>query len=451
VYSLGVVLYELLCGRLPYDLAGTSLASAARTICEKPPAQPSRIDRRLRGDVELIVLKALEKDRTKRYQSAAGLAEDIRRYLRGEPTQARAPTAWTRSVRWVARHPIVTTAAACLFVGAAMTVGGSITVVWFYTRSPGNVTLREDRHLAQLTSVSRMILREWRAEDPAVITFAGLVERPAQMGSGKLVVVGLNDHFGTEYPGPLCAFDAEQTSGGPLWYDEVKREDFPAARRDDQRVSFSVSDAWLFDVFPEAAHPGKEIVVVYSCIWCDRLIRIYDLGGTVLYQVWLKGSLATCYWMRDAGLLVFAGLDGVGYWADRGYPELQEVRPFVLFAIKPAPWQTEARWLNYPEGHRDRDVAWYRCLFPPDKYSFVARLDLLPPEGAYDPGRFVQFNIRMKLAGATVGLFVDESGQEVPGSRTPNDQYTINGSSLPDHQCFSLDDLPPITSRPARE
>ncbi|MFQ5501516.1 MAG: serine/threonine-protein kinase, partial [Phycisphaerae bacterium] len=70
VYSLGVVLYKLLCGRLPYDIDHATIQSAARTICETPPARPSTIDRRRRGDIETIALKAMEKDRSKRYQSA---------------------------------------------------------------------------------------------------------------------------------------------------------------------------------------------------------------------------------------------------------------------------------------------------------------------------------------------------------------------------------------------
>ena len=92
VYSLGVLLYELLCDALPYDLESVPVFEAARVIREKAPNRPSTIDRTLRGDVETIVMKALQKDRKLRYQSAHELQRDIQRYLDNEPIEARPPS-----------------------------------------------------------------------------------------------------------------------------------------------------------------------------------------------------------------------------------------------------------------------------------------------------------------------------------------------------------------------
>lgn len=93
VYALGVVLYQLLVGRLPHDLTSRSVPDAARTILHEPPTRMSSINRDLRGDVETIVGKAIEKDVARRYQSAADLSDDIRRYLDGKPILARQDSA----------------------------------------------------------------------------------------------------------------------------------------------------------------------------------------------------------------------------------------------------------------------------------------------------------------------------------------------------------------------
>ncbi len=93
IYALGVTLYEMLTGRLPHDLKSRSAPEAARIIRDEEPARLSAIDRALRGDVETIVQKAIEKNKAERYQSAAEFAADIRRYLAGEPVEARRDSA----------------------------------------------------------------------------------------------------------------------------------------------------------------------------------------------------------------------------------------------------------------------------------------------------------------------------------------------------------------------
>jgi serine/threonine protein kinase len=83
VYALGVVLYELLCDELPYDVRRAVVFEATRIVREHEPKRPSTTKGRLRGEVKTILLKALEKDRDHRYQTVGDLAADIRRYLDG--------------------------------------------------------------------------------------------------------------------------------------------------------------------------------------------------------------------------------------------------------------------------------------------------------------------------------------------------------------------------------
>ncbi|HKQ98169.1 MAG TPA: serine/threonine-protein kinase, partial [Candidatus Polarisedimenticolia bacterium] len=130
VYALGVILYELLCGALPFEskeLRSGGIENVRRTIRDVEPARPSdrlasldteraaesaqrrRTDaaglrRALKGDLDLITMKALEKDRTRRYGSPSDLAADLGRHLRHEPVAARSPSVGYRARKFVRRH-----------------------------------------------------------------------------------------------------------------------------------------------------------------------------------------------------------------------------------------------------------------------------------------------------------------------------------------------------------
>ena len=104
VYALGVILFELAAHRLPYQLENRPLAEAARLILEQDPPRLGSINPELRGDVETIVAKALEKDPARRYPSAADLAADLRRWLAHEPILARPPSALYHLRKFARRH-----------------------------------------------------------------------------------------------------------------------------------------------------------------------------------------------------------------------------------------------------------------------------------------------------------------------------------------------------------
>jgi serine/threonine protein kinase len=112
VYGLGVVLYELLSGQLPYDLTTTAPFDIPRVIRNVDARRLSSIDRTLHGDVETIVLKALEKDRERRYQSVADLGRGLRRYLANQPIEAKRDSGWYVLRKTVSRHKGAVTVAA---------------------------------------------------------------------------------------------------------------------------------------------------------------------------------------------------------------------------------------------------------------------------------------------------------------------------------------------------
>ena len=127
VYAVGVIVYELLAGRLPYDLASRSLPEAARIIRDEEPTRLSTIDRYFRGDVEMIVGKSLAKDRTRRYQSASDLGDDIARYLAGQAISARRDSAMYVLRRQLRRcRGIVSTVAIFMLIVMCMGVFSAI-------------------------------------------------------------------------------------------------------------------------------------------------------------------------------------------------------------------------------------------------------------------------------------------------------------------------------------
>lgn len=104
VYALGVLLYEILTGKLPHDINQSPIPEAIRIIREQTPTSLSILDREYRGDIETIVNKALEKEPERRYQSAKELADDLRRWLRDEPIIARRPGKWYQCRKFVKRN-----------------------------------------------------------------------------------------------------------------------------------------------------------------------------------------------------------------------------------------------------------------------------------------------------------------------------------------------------------
>ncbi len=116
VYALGIILYELLARKAPYDIKRKTLPEVVRIIREQDPAPLSSVNRRYRGDVETIVAKALEKDKERRYLSAADLAADIRRYLADEPILARPASAGYRFQKFLRRNKTLVASTAVVFL-----------------------------------------------------------------------------------------------------------------------------------------------------------------------------------------------------------------------------------------------------------------------------------------------------------------------------------------------
>lgn len=159
VYQLGLLLYELVCGRRPFTTSGSGREDWKRTVLETQPERPSaaltrpatgggghdtrhpdagdvarargtevaRLRKRLRGDLDTIVLKAIRSEPSERFASVLGLSEDLRRHLEGKPVTARPDTAAYRARKFIARNRVAVGAASIVFLSLLATTGVTLT------------------------------------------------------------------------------------------------------------------------------------------------------------------------------------------------------------------------------------------------------------------------------------------------------------------------------------
>jgi eukaryotic-like serine/threonine-protein kinase len=158
VYSLGVLLFEMVTGRLPHVLTRCTIPEAVRIITGVEAPRAGTINREARGDLEAIIAKAMEKDRAARYAGAGELAADLRRYLNNEPVEARRSTALEQVRKFARRNPPL---AAAIAASVVFLIVGIVVSSWFaYSAARARDAARaRERELEVVSEFQESMLR----------------------------------------------------------------------------------------------------------------------------------------------------------------------------------------------------------------------------------------------------------------------------------------------------
>jgi eukaryotic-like serine/threonine-protein kinase len=229
VFALGVTLFELLCGRLPWPAHRAPLGAAFKRLLGDAPPTPSRVAQGLvpagllRGDLDAIVAKALRHDPRARYADARALAEDLRRHLRHEPVEARAGARAYVARRFVRRHWFPLSAAAALFI---VLLAGLTGVAWQARRAALQTV-----HAA---ATRDFLLAMFKASDPRIAQ-----DKPRGQITARELLDASIDKIDREFAGDPAtqidllgvATDIYRELGEDQRYEDLHRRHLVAARR----------------------------------------------------------------------------------------------------------------------------------------------------------------------------------------------------------------------------
>ncbi len=154
VYSLGVVLFELLAEAPPYDVRQKTIIEAAEVVRRQPPRRLGSVSRLCRGDLETIVSKALEKDPSQRYATASELAQDLRSHLADRPITARPPSAVYRARAFIRRNKTLVTSVSAVILALAF----GLTLTWIQA-------VRAERAAARAEAINQFMRESLGAVD----------------------------------------------------------------------------------------------------------------------------------------------------------------------------------------------------------------------------------------------------------------------------------------------
>ncbi len=315
IYSLGVVLYELLTGTRPYKLKRDTPSGLEDAILEAEPIRPSqaavpqRLSRSLKGDLDLIVLKALNKQASERYASADAFAQDIERYLTGEAVLAQPESAWYRTRKFVLRNKLAVGAAAAII--AALSIGLGV-ALW-------------EAHIAQVQSrtaqtVETFLLDIFRANsnlnaDPV---------KARQTTARQLLDIGAKKIDGALNDAPEAKLRLFETLF--LLYTDLSLQDQAVALG---RSRIALARSIYGPNHPEVARALVELATDSgeSSFAKDRPALLKEAGGILDRNHDYNSRTRALYYLGMGGLLVDTDLEKSAAWTAQARQLYQQYPP----------------------------------------------------------------------------------------------------------------------------
>jgi WD40 repeat protein/tRNA A-37 threonylcarbamoyl transferase component Bud32 len=357
IYSLGAILYELLTGRPP-PVADTSVQLLVKVVTEEV-VEPTRLQPGLPVDLATICMRCLQKDPARRYRSASDLADDLRRYLQGEPILARPVGEWERFIKWAKRRPAV--AASLLASVVILLLGTAVSLYFGLQATQAKTEAIAARNAAQLQTAELLFDRGQslceQGEPARGIHWllASLRQTPASAGDFQRLVLT-----------NLAAWD-QQLNSLELLVDHPKSAWCLAFSPDGRTIASGCHDGlvrrWDLATGQPAGEPLRHPAAVGTVTFSPdgkMIIASYGQGGVGLAQRWQAatatpvgepvsspGGIASLHYSPDGKEIVTASHNGtIQLWdAATGRPSAPPVRlPQARRGMQTA-FSPDGRWL----------------------------------------------------------------------------------------------------------
>lgn len=369
VYALGAIGYVLLTGETPHDLSDATLFEAVRRVGHDEPRDPASLNRDLERPLSSVLRKASAAEPGSRYSSAAELAQDLERWLHGEPVEAGERSRWTRAFRWLAAHPIAATAAICIAMVLGTVLFTLVMIRWLATQ-PHTLRVAEDSSSAWIESRAGVRLKSWTSDGTSseVSAFRASTGR----GDGWYAVVSYHDRSREQHIVEVCD---PQNISNPVAVFEPGEPVRPPPYRDCEGDIYGPTPLLVIgtaisvgDVF--ASEPGDEIVIAERhSIFHPTRVSVRSLAGELLASVWVPGHVLTVRTVDGSGLVVLTTFNNYLTRTIAGDCAASSAfeHPIIATGYRFSLGACDDRWITHQSDGSPTDVEWCLLLDEPAK------------------------------------------------------------------------------------